>query len=197
MMADAFETAAAPEELTDASPSEESHDERSLVDEVAAQSSGAEHRVELASGRKLEVREGADDQLTVIGSSGRVELSIRFTDEGPKLSFEAADIEFRASRDIKFDCDNLELNARSHARIIAADTHIEATGGNVDVHANDAVSLVGEQVRLNCDKPDDVPDWMKRRLSAELLSNVADRTLPPSKILGDETLLEQFRRQEE
>ncbi len=146
--------------------------------------------VALPSGRSVAVSAtGQSEQLRVIGKSGRVELTVALTQAGPKLVFEAADVELRASRKISLACESFELQATEKATFSASETLLEARDGNVDLRANDAVSLVGEQVRLNCDKPDEIPPWMKQRFAARLLSEKPQRKLPAKRVVGDSSLL--------
>lgn len=148
--------------------------------------------VQLPSGRALqiEVDSGAQERITVRGRGGGVEISIRLTDEGPRLLVDAADLELRASGSIALRCDRFDVQARVAAAISAPDTLVEATIGDLELRANDNVALEGEQIRMNCDRPDEPPDWMKRQLKAATAP-----TLPASDLTGDAALAEQMIRQ--
>ena len=172
----------------------------SLLDEVAdvtGASQPSELRVTLSAGRVLHLAAAADgDRLEVLGGDGRVELRVTLTPEGPLLSFESASLELRAAKQVRVDCESFEVRARDTALLQAGTTHIEATRGRVEVRANDEVSLVGEQVRLNCDKPDDVPAWLEQELGARLDRPEPARSLPPQTVLGDAELLDLPKRPE-
>lgn len=128
------------------------------------------------SGRSVEGRAhpDGDDRITVRGGGGDVELEVTFTDRGPVLHFRAAEMSLSAEGRLALDCNDLEVRARrsivqesqgdlvqlaaGDARISAAgelsaraaDTCIESTRGDVELHANDDVRLLGERVKLNC-----------------------------------------------
>lgn len=129
--------------------------------------------VDLPSGRAVTVEGGAADRITVRNPQGLVELSIRFTAEGPVLSFAAAAIDLKSEGAIRVDCERLELRARKEltvssegdlretvagqkvsevggrASLEAHDVRIQARLGDVAVRANDDVRLDGERVLLN------------------------------------------------
>jgi uncharacterized protein (DUF2345 family) len=121
--------------------------------------------VDLPSGRAVTVEGGASDRITVRNPQGLVELSIRFTAEGPVLSFAAAAIDLTSEGEIRVDCERLSLRARKEltltsggdlresvagrASLEAHDVRIEARRGDVAVKANDDVRLDGERVLLN------------------------------------------------
>ncbi|WP_394841043.1 hypothetical protein LZC95_28700 [Pendulispora brunnea] len=151
--------------------------------------------VALASGRSLEVRRPSGDHeiLRVLGSSGRIELTVVLTDAGPKLIFEAADIELRATHAVSVACERFDVHASQEARIEAHHATIETTAGDIALRANDNVVVVGEQIRLNCDKPDEVPPWMKETLGARL-PGPSDLlpSIPASDITGDAEVVAKF-----
>jgi len=64
-------------------------------------------------------------------------------------------------------CERFEVEA-TLATVRAEAVELHATRGNLDLRANDSVIVVGEQVRLNCDQPDELPDWMLRELAARI-----------------------------
>ena len=129
--------------------------------------------VDLPSGRTLTVESGASDRITVRSPQGIVELAIRFTAEGPVLSFAAAAIEVTSKGEITLECERLNLRARKEinvtsegdlresvagqrvsevagrASLEAHDVRISARRGDVAVKANDDVRLDGERVLLN------------------------------------------------
>jgi len=154
---------------------------------------GADKRVPLPSGRALEiaVEDGAEERITVRGKGGVVEIAIRLTDQGPRLLVEAADLDLRASGSISLSCDRFVVRSRVESSISAPDIRIEATEGDLELRANDSVSLEGEEIRLNCDRPDEPPEWMKRQLNTSTPSAVP-RTLPASDVSGDGDLAEEM-----
>lgn len=129
----------------------------------------------LASGRRAQfARQNGDDILTVSAADGRVELSVRFTEAGPVLSFEAAGIRLESPGEVTVACerfrveasDSVELRSAGSLEAIAeGDAVVRAEGaarieghavevcsrrGNVELKANDDVRLRGERIKLNC-----------------------------------------------
>ncbi len=108
------------------------------------------------------------ERLEILGPQGATELSVVLTENGPKLVFESADVHIVAANGVAVDCRTFEVRAKEELKLAGASTTIEARAGDVTMTANDCVSLVGEQIRLNCDGPDEVPPWMQRELAAQL-----------------------------
>jgi hypothetical protein len=126
-----------------------------------------------ASGRAVSLASDGIDRLTVRGPEGVVELSVRFTAEGPVLAFSAASIALATRGDMSLNCETLRVRARGgivmdaagdleqriggrqvvdvagSAAIEAQDVSIRARLGDVGVTANDDVRIDGERVLLN------------------------------------------------
>ncbi|HWL85824.1 MAG TPA: hypothetical protein VNO21_08485 [Polyangiaceae bacterium] len=152
--------------------------------------------LELPSGRKLAVQPDPEgERLSIHGKGGKLELSIVLTDAGPRLVIDAADIELRAQGTLAVDCERFEVRARTEASIRAPDAVVEATKGSLDLRANDFVRVVGEQIRLNCDRPEEIPAWMKEALEARFLHAPPPQTThPAAEVTGDGDLLAEFDR---
>jgi hypothetical protein len=146
--------------------------------------------VTLPSGRRLVIEARGDgERLTVTSRGGRVELAVVFTDAGPRLVFDAAEVEFKTIRGVTVACENLDVAVRDTATLRGARVELRADAGDVDVRAHDRVVLVGEEVRLNCDAPDTVPPWMKEALRARLVPvPEANVFLPARAVTGDASL---------
>jgi hypothetical protein len=125
------------------------------------------------------------ERLEIVSPLGATELTVILTEHGPKLIFEAADIQIVTPGDVAVACRSFEVKAHEQVRISGAATSIEARTGDVKVLANDRVSLVGEQIRLNCDNPDQVPQWMQRQLAAELAAAAMPSLVPRRDRTGD------------
>ncbi len=132
-------------------------------------------RIDLtASGRRLEAGvDGEADLVELRDPSGRLELRLRVTAEGPVLEIDAAALRLCA-RDISVSCERFTVEAersvelhsqgeilqRAHGdallqsqgdlRMHGASTELRATLGEMRLHANDDVRVNGERVRLNC-----------------------------------------------
>ena len=103
-------------------------------------------------------RDGDNDALVITSPQGRVEMEIRFTAEGPILSFTSAAVRLESPTSVSLSCDDFRVRARGEVDIAAEKTaRVEGHGVEVrsrrrDVHlkANDDVRLDGERVLLNC-----------------------------------------------
>lgn len=126
-----------------------------------------DRQVRLASGRFAAFSAvDKEDRLVVTSPEGRVELSIRFTESGPVLDFEAAAIQLKSAGEVAVQCNNFKVEAAKKIQLstegdmvqdIGGKAHVEAHSvevrarrGNVDINANDDVRLLGERIKLNC-----------------------------------------------
>ncbi|XYI02961.1 hypothetical protein ACMHYB_25685 [Sorangium sp. So ce1128] len=133
-------------------------------------------RVELPSGRVVEVRSaaGEEERVTIRSASGEVELDVRLTPSGPVLRIRAAELELSSPGAVRVDCDRFHVRAehgivhetggdlaqtvagdattrvRGELRAEARQATIEARRGDVQLVANDDVQLLGERIKLNC-----------------------------------------------
>lgn len=98
----------------------------------------------LRSGRRLELRQGRLDEIEITSPDGRVELHVRFTPEGPVLSFEGARIDLSNARELNLRADQVRVRARERIDISSEDEVVVRGRGNV--------SIDGENVMLNCDE---------------------------------------------
>lgn len=98
------------------------------------------------SGRALTVHEagpGIDDCLEVRSPEGKVELSVRFTAQGPVLSFEGAHLDLKSAARVSLDCEELVLNGRKGVSL--------RSGGEMVVRSQDDMHIDGGNVLINCD----------------------------------------------
>jgi hypothetical protein len=106
-----------------------------------------------------------------------VEVTITITAEGPVIHASAVALEIESATDISARCERFSVDARESVSLraprITQDASemlhatggavaIDATAGDVRVHANDDVQLLGEQVLLNCDRDEEPPAWIPR-----------------------------------
>lgn len=126
------------------------------------------------SGRKLTLTSEPDgEKLTITAPGGAVELTVRLTREGPVVTIDGAALELTSVGALTIDCDRLALRARESAELACGgDLHeevggersvvvggrssvqahaasVEARRGNVEIKANDDVTLEGERIFLN------------------------------------------------
>ncbi len=119
------------------------------------------------------MEDGAPEQLVVRSPEGLVELSVRFTKEGPVLSFSAAGSDLRSQGTVRLSCGKLEVDAREgiavtsggdartevrggHHLTVGGASHTDADAlsirarlGDVSLEANDDVRLHGRRIFLN------------------------------------------------
>lgn len=112
-------------------------------------------------------------ELRLTAPDGRVCLKISLTPDGPLVEISAASLSVATDGDVTIDCERFGVNARRDVVVVAggtiahdagADITTRAEGeiqteavaqrhrarlGNVDLIANDDVSLEGERIRLN------------------------------------------------
>lgn len=123
----------------------------------------------LPSGRSVTViSDDHGERVEVRALQGTLELTIELTPTGAKLHIDAVDIALRASGTLSAECDRFEVRARAAAVVSAPATSIESTEGDLVLTAHDDVRATGERVLLNCDRDDEVPDWMGAALDARL-----------------------------
>jgi hypothetical protein len=135
-----------------------------------------EDDMKLASGRSIEVDDGrTEESITLRARDGSIVLEIHVTDAGLRLVASATDLELRAERTVRVSCERFALDARDRVDITSDHAHIEARRGDVVVTANDSVSLAGEAVLLNCDKPDPIEDAIAARARREFAAQLASR----------------------
>jgi len=141
--------------------------------EAMLEFSAAPRSASFASGRAVTLEEGGGERLVVRSPSGVVELTIRFTPEGPVLSFASAALELSTPGALRVDCAKLKLTARegievtaggsvkgdiqgNHDLIVSGASRVEADSiavkarlGDVAIKANDDVRVNGERIFLN------------------------------------------------
>lgn len=99
-------------------------------------------RVQLRSGRVLTLLEGCDDSVSVTSPDGVVELTIRFTEQGPVLSFSGARLDLSHAGELNLSCEQLRLHGRRGVEV-RSEAEIVVRGEG-DVHVD------GRNVLLNC-----------------------------------------------
>jgi hypothetical protein len=118
----------------------------------------------------------------IVGSDGRVQLSITLTADGPVLRLEGTGLKIQTAGTLALDAEQIALHGRRGVAIssggdasitVAGDLeararihNIVAELGNVNVRANDDVKLNGERVMMNCEYPDGTsqPHALPRRV---------------------------------
>ena len=126
------------------------------------------HDIELVGGQRLVVEHhSTSDIVQIVAGDGRMAMRIRVTPAGALLELEGIDLKIQAAGDLSIEADRLAFHGRSSVAVTtggdamlyaAGDMHsrariqnITADLGNVNVTANDDVSINGERVRVNCD----------------------------------------------
>jgi len=126
------------------------------------------HDIELVGGQRLVVEHSTTgDIIQIVAGDGRMAMRIRVTPGGALLELDGMDLKIQAGGDLAIEADRLAFHGRSSIALTtggdallyaAGDMHsrariqnISADLGNVNVTANDDVSINGERVRVNCD----------------------------------------------
>lgn len=92
----------------------------------------------LRDGRKLVVSEHGSDQLVEIRSdSGMLEIRILLTADGPVLQMEAAKLSLKATEAVEIESQRVAIKASE----------------TIDVTAKGDVTVIGQIIHLNPDKP--------------------------------------------
>jgi hypothetical protein len=115
---------------------------------------------ELAVGAGYKVvarREQRRDLLMVQAPDGRVCLKVLLLPEGPIVEVEGQALRLAAAGEIRLDCEELAINVRKDVAlraggVIESDARaqrLRARLGDIQLAANDDVSLDGERIRLN------------------------------------------------
>jgi hypothetical protein len=122
-----------------------------------------------------------------------VEIEITISARGPVIRASAAALEIDSSGAVDLRCERLNVDAGQGITLRAPEILQQATGklraegsvvevdaiaGDVRIHANDDVKVVGEQVLLNCDRDESPPSWLPR-------TPLAETTLPREDLTGD------------
>jgi hypothetical protein len=103
--------------------------------------------------------------------------------DGPIIKTTAAALEIEAADDIVARCDHFTVEARQQLTLRAPVVELDATLGDLRIHANDDVRIKGEQILLNCDDAEPLPSWLPAPPSPPV-------TLPRQDTLGDPALFD-------
>jgi len=129
---------------------------------------------------------------------GQVAIEITITARGPVIRATAAALELESATDIHARCDRFTVEARESVTLRApaitqqaAGTlraegraiELEARAGDVRIHANDDVQVMGEQVLLNCERETPPPGWLPQLPAGDVTVERAD-------VSGDVTLFD-------
>jgi hypothetical protein len=123
--------------------------------------------LELVADQRLVVERNAESSLLrIIGRNGKVSLAIHVTEEGPVVRLEGSAIEVEAQGHLSLNAERVAIHGRKSLSLTSdgnvsldtpADIHSDARAhkitarlGNVDIKANDDVTMDGERIRMNC-----------------------------------------------
>ena len=127
------------------------------------------HDIELVAGQRLVVEHRSNgDVIQIVAADGHMAMRISVTPAGALLELVGVDLKIKTEGDLSIEADRLAFHGRSSVAVTtegdaifyaAGDMHsrariqnIKADLGNVNVSANDDVSINGERVRVNCDE---------------------------------------------
>ena len=108
------------------------------------------HDLTLHDGYSLSYAEDAPRELHLRAPDGRACLSIIIGPDGPSVVVEAAALAIRTEGAISLDCERFDVAARGEVSIAAGGgVSVQAETGDIELTANDAVTLDGERINLN------------------------------------------------
>lgn len=129
---------------------------------------------EYASGRTVQLEAAPEERLIISNAEGAVELMIRFTPEGPVLSFATTAISVESRGVIKLASESLHIETQQNLTMsvggslqqtVGQQVSMQAGGplflesrraeiktalGDIALNANDDVRIQGERIRMNC-----------------------------------------------
>lgn len=129
-----------------------------------------------------------------------LEIEVRFEAQGPVVRVRAPSLVLDAVKNVAVRCETFEVEAseklslRSQGDLVqsaertasvrARDVELDATPGAIRLRANDDVQLLGENVLLNCDRLQPLPEWTQAHLPFPAPS------LAPRPYTGDAQLIQ-------
>jgi hypothetical protein len=176
---------------------------RSKDDVAANDSANLAHPLGLGWSAVLEPKSRGAMLRLVHPEQKSIAVEITITAQGPVIRASAAALEIESATDISARCERFAVDARDSIMVRAPEiTHqasgtlraegraveVDAKDGDVRIHANDDVQLMGERVLLNCDRDATLPNWLPQPSPIE-------STLPREDVAGDAGLLDQTSRE--
>jgi hypothetical protein len=125
------------------------------------------------SGRRVELQTTQGEALRVTSTTGQVELTIRFTDAGPVLSFASAGLDLQSVGPMTIDCESLAIRSRGDvtmeaasalsfraegpASLDASEVDLKAREGELRGKCAGEMWLNAKVLQLNCEREPAVP----------------------------------------
>ena len=123
--------------------------------------------LELVGDQRLVVQNNAESSLLrIIGPDGKVSLAIHVTEHGHAVRLESSAIQIEAQGELSLNAEHVSIHGRKSLSLSSdgnvsldtpGDIHSDARShkitarlGNVDIKANDDVTIDGERIRMNC-----------------------------------------------
>jgi hypothetical protein len=106
----------------------------------------ARERLALATGHTASVEADDPSRLTIRSPEGQVEMSIRFTPEGPVLTFAQAAIDLHSAGDLRVACGRLEVAARDGIDLRTPGDLVQTAGGQCTIRSERRTSVEGREV---------------------------------------------------
>lgn len=126
----------------------------------------------LAAGHTLRIeRRSGTDVVQVVRGEDTIAVTLHVSEHGVTIDLKTGSLALRTAGELSIDAARLSLRGRDGVEIttdgtLAATAHeqrLRATLGNVEVRANDDVTLDGERVLLNCPEETTPPSPRPRR----------------------------------
>ena len=96
---------------------------------------GSRGQIDLDGGRSVAVvsRDGTDEYVEIRASNGRVELSIKMTEEGPVLQLDGVRLSVNAAESIDMKCKKFSVDASESVELTSE--------GSLDVSSEDEMTV--------------------------------------------------------
>jgi hypothetical protein len=120
------------------------------LEEEQSEEHSEERQLYLDHGRTLAVAaEGLDQVLEIRAASGRVELRIKMTEEGPVLQAEGLKLSLKAAESIDLECKTFKVAASEGVELTTAGPMKLEAQGEMKLETKADVKVVGECIYLN------------------------------------------------
>lgn len=105
--------------------------------------------IKLPSGRSVSVKINGEEELEIFSPDGKLELKIRFTEDGPSLSLESTRLDLKASENISLQAKNIEIKGKESTSLESEGELKIDSEKQMDIRSTENVKVVGKLIYLN------------------------------------------------
>jgi hypothetical protein len=106
-------------------------------------------KINLPSGRSISVKINSEEELEIFSPDGKIELKIRFTEEGPTLSLECGRLDLKATENISLKAKKVEIRADEETLLESGGKLKIDSEKQMDIRSTENVKVVGKLIYLN------------------------------------------------